>query len=110
MFTALLSSPRVRLGSLTNTQGLPLHRLTYITFEELKLHIPLRNITLREMRMNTLTKHVFTAFVGIDWADTKHDICIKPATEDVREFSIIAHNVEDIEEWAQAMKARYITP
>ncbi len=110
MFTALLSSPRVRLGSLTNTQGLPLHRLTYITFEELKLHIPLGNLTLREMRMNTLTKHVFTAFVGIDWADTKHDICIKPATEDVREFSVIPHKVEDIEEWAQAMKARFGGP
>ncbi len=36
MFTGLVSSPRVCLGSLTNTQGLPLHRLTYIAFAELK--------------------------------------------------------------------------
>ena len=36
MFTALASSPRARLSSLTNTQGLPSHRLTYIGFAELK--------------------------------------------------------------------------
>ena len=29
MFTALVSSPQVRLSSLTNTQGLPRNRLTY---------------------------------------------------------------------------------
>ena len=40
MFTELASSPRVRLGSPTNTQGLPLHRLTYIAFAELKQAYP----------------------------------------------------------------------
>jgi len=40
MFTALVSSPRVPLSSLTNTQGLPLHRLTYIAFAELKTACP----------------------------------------------------------------------
>ena len=29
--------------------------------------------------MNTLADFNFTAFIGIDWADTKHDICIQPA-------------------------------
>jgi hypothetical protein len=29
MFTELVSSPRVRLSSLTNTQGKPQHRLLY---------------------------------------------------------------------------------
>ena len=29
--------------------------------------------------MNTLASFEFTAFIGIDWADTKHDICIQPA-------------------------------
>lgn len=60
--------------------------------------------------MNTATKRVFTAFIGIDWADTKHDICILPANEDQREFTIIPHKVEDIEEWAQAMYARFVGP
>ena len=30
MFTPLASNPRVRLGSLTNTQGMPSHRLTIL--------------------------------------------------------------------------------
>jgi len=41
MFTALASSPRVRLSSLTNTQGLPQYRLTYIGFAELKHACPI---------------------------------------------------------------------
>jgi hypothetical protein len=41
MFAELASSPQVRLSSLTNTQGLPSHRLTYIAFEELKYACPL---------------------------------------------------------------------
>jgi len=40
MFTGLASSPQVLLSSQTNTQGLPLHRLTYIAFEELKNAYP----------------------------------------------------------------------
>ena len=26
--------------------------------------------------MNYLTDNAFTAYVGIDWADSKHDICV----------------------------------
>jgi len=40
MITAVPSSLRVRLSSLTNTQGLPSHRLIYISFAELKLAYP----------------------------------------------------------------------
>jgi hypothetical protein len=29
--------------------------------------------------MNTLESFAFTAHIGIDWSDTKHDICIQPA-------------------------------
>ena len=29
--------------------------------------------------MNTMTMQPYTAFVGIDWADTKHDVCIQSA-------------------------------
>ncbi len=27
--------------------------------------------------MNTMTIDSYVAFVGIDWADTKHDVCIQ---------------------------------
>ncbi|ULU25310.1 IS110 family transposase [Dyella terrae] len=26
----------------------------------------------------------FTAFIGLDWADAKHDVCLQPAGSDVR--------------------------
>ncbi len=44
--------------------------------------------------MNTLASFEFTAFIGIDWADTKHDICIQPAGSEEREFDRIAHHPE----------------
>ncbi len=39
--------------------------------------------------MNTLNTASFTAFIGIDWADAKHDICIQSASSDEREFDVI---------------------
>ena len=36
MFTVLVSSRQVRLRSITNTQGSPWHRLTYMAFADLK--------------------------------------------------------------------------
>ncbi len=53
--------------------------------------------------MNMLNTTSFTAFIGIDWADTKHDICIQSADGDNREFDVIAHQVERIDEWADTM-------
>ncbi len=34
--------------------------------------------------MKVLANVKFTAHIGIDWADTKHDICIQPANSDER--------------------------
>ena len=76
MFAKLASSPRVRSSSTTNTQGLPSHRLTYIAFAELEQACPLELRYHAGRRiMNQLTGGQFTACVGIDWADAKHDIC-----------------------------------
>ena len=41
--------------------------------------------------MNTFSSFEFTAFIGIDLADTKHDICIQPAGSGEREFDRIVH-------------------
>ena len=57
--------------------------------------------------MNTLNTTSFTAFIGIDWADAKHDICIQSADGDEREFDVIPHQVERIDEWAHAMRRRF---
>ena len=39
--------------------------------------------------MNHFCDHQYTAFIGIDWADTKHDICLQAADSDQREFACI---------------------
>jgi len=59
--------------------------------------------------MDTLNTTSFTAFIGIDWADAKHDICIQSA-DDEREFDVIPHKVELIDEWACTMRQRFGSP
>ena len=53
--------------------------------------------------MHTLTDKPFTAYVGIDWADSKHDICVQATGGQQREFDCISHQVDQIEQWAQAL-------
>ena len=60
--------------------------------------------------MDTFANFEFTAYIGIDWADTKHDICIRPSDCDEREFDRIAHQPEAIEQWAQSMHQRFGGP
>jgi transposase len=60
--------------------------------------------------MNTLESFAFTAHIGIDWSDTKHDICIQPAGSNERESHRIAHQPQDIERWAHAMHQRFGGP
>ena len=60
--------------------------------------------------MKTPGNKLFTAYIGIDWADTKHDICIQAAGEERREFSRISHKVDEIEDWAQTLYRRFGGP
>ena len=52
----------------------------------------------------------FTAHVGIDWADTKHDICLQAAHGSQREFDCIPHQVPLIDDWAKALYQRFGGP
>ena len=60
--------------------------------------------------MGTLNETDYVAFVGIDWADRKHDVCIQGANSQQREFAVIAHQVERIDEWAQSLHQRFGSP
>ncbi len=60
--------------------------------------------------MNTFSSFEFTAFIGIDWADTKHDICIQPAGSEEREFDRIVHQPQKIEQWAHEVHQRFGGP
>ncbi|RLA05237.1 MAG: IS110 family transposase [Gammaproteobacteria bacterium] len=60
--------------------------------------------------MGTSSKKSFSAFIGMDWADAKHDVCIQAAGEEQREFSCIEHKVEAIDAWAQSLYRRFGGP
>jgi transposase len=57
--------------------------------------------------MGEKQKNPYTAYVGIDWADSKHDVCIQPAGGNVREFDVIAHRVEVIDQWVYDLHQRF---
>jgi transposase len=60
--------------------------------------------------MDTLISQSFTAYVGIDWADRKHDVCIQEANSGRREFGVIPHKVELINEWVGSLVQRFGSP
>ena len=60
--------------------------------------------------MKPVCTQPFTAYVGIDWADTKHDICLQAAGSDQREFDRIEHQVARIDEWARSLQQRFGGP
>ena len=49
----------------------------------------------------------FAALIGIDWADTKHDICEHPNNTEKHHYSIIKSKPEALHEWAMSLKLRY---
>ena len=57
--------------------------------------------------MNPQPEAEFAAFVGIDWADTKHDICLRPADIDKPEFAVLPHRSDAIEQWACSLRRRF---
>jgi transposase len=49
----------------------------------------------------------FAAWVGIDWADRKHDICLQAGSEGKRELLVLEHRPEAIDEWANELRVRF---
>ena len=41
----------------------------------------------------------FAAYVGLDWADKKHDVCVQVGEADERHYYVIEHTPEAIEQW-----------
>ena len=52
----------------------------------------------------------FTALVGIDWSDRKHDFCLQAAGSSQREFGVLEHSPEAIALWAKALYRRFGGP
>jgi len=41
----------------------------------------------------------FSAFVGLDWTNSKHDVCVQLGHDAKRTFEIISHTPEALDEW-----------
>lgn len=55
--------------------------------------------------MNTLSE--YAAIIGLDWADKKHDICLKIPDGNELEFSTLSHSAEAIDAWAMGLHMRF---
>lgn len=53
------------------------------------------------------TSSPYTAYVGIDWADRKHDVCLYDPTTHQFEFSVIGSQPEAIAAWAEGLRKRF---
>jgi len=49
----------------------------------------------------------FSVYVGIDWANDKHDVCIQQANSDTRKFKIIKHSANSINDWIISLHKQY---
>ncbi len=59
------------------------------------------------MQQPTLHANDFAAFVGLDWADAKHDLCLQAADADKHEASVLQHTPEAIDEWVRTLRQRF---
>jgi transposase len=51
----------------------------------------------------------FAALIGIDWANAKHDICLRAADSETTEHSVLKHSPEAIEAWVRELRQRFGT-
>jgi len=91
--------------------GFAVQPARYIAFAERKLARPVLAIYhYRRCRVKPLSDRPFTAHVGMDWADAKHDVCLLAAGSEQREFDRIAHRVDSIDQWAKSLHQRFGGP
>jgi transposase len=57
--------------------------------------------------MTQRSPDTFAAFVGIDWADAKHDVCLQAAGSAKRECFQLAHTPEAIDAWVTTLRTRF---
>ncbi len=52
----------------------------------------------------------FTAIIGIDWADKKHDVCVQAAECGQRQSYRVQHKADKLDEWARSLYRQYGGP
>jgi Transposase len=103
------ANPQVRLRSSTNPQGLPRHRLPLMPSQNSSPHVPSTQAPTPSRRgpLTRLPTEACAAFVGIDWADAKHDVCLQAAGSQTREFSVLEPQPDTIEAWVSTGRLRF---
>ena len=49
----------------------------------------------------------YAAFIGVDWADKKHDVCLWVPGTEKRERLVLEHRPEAIQAWAKQLRQRF---
>jgi len=49
----------------------------------------------------------YAAYIGLDWADQKHDFCLNLPDIDMYEYGTFKHTPESIEEWVLSLQKRF---
>ncbi len=49
----------------------------------------------------------FAAYIGLDWSDQKHDLCLVDTSTGAQELSVIKQTPEAIDEWALGLRTRF---
>jgi transposase len=57
--------------------------------------------------MTQVSHAAFAAFVGLDWADAKHDVCLQTAGSATREYFQLEHTPEAIDAWVTTLRTRF---
>jgi transposase len=57
--------------------------------------------------MTPVSHDALAAFVGIDWADAKHDVCLQTAGSATREYFQLEHPPEAIDVWGTTLRTRF---
>ncbi|WP_205369761.1 transposase [Thermoleptolyngbya sp. PKUAC-SCTB121] len=52
-------------------------------------------------------ERTFVAYIGIDWSDRKHDICLYDPESAQREYSVIGAQPQEIANWVATLQQRY---
>ena len=53
------------------------------------------------------TRQEFAAYIGIDWADQKHDISLSASVDGKAEYKIISSTPEALSEWCSQLRQRF---
>ena len=49
----------------------------------------------------------FAAFIGLDWADQKHDLCLSTASSQQLEQTVLQQSPETLDDWACRLRERF---